>query len=94
MTLTKGSDASQPSARLWCSPRRRSPHSAGSGDPGTSPDCVAQYVSDVHTADVQTVGQTRGALPNGQAHTLQLFGTPLQYQATADHGDCPFTYQP
>jgi hypothetical protein len=63
-------------------------------DSAQLPDCVAQYVSDARADGSLTIGEIQGHLPDGQAHTFQPFGVILRIQATADHGTCPFTFEP
>ena len=66
--------------------------SAASANGGT-PDCVAQYVHDLHADGSITGGQLLGQPPDGLAHVLQPLGGALQIQATAPHDEaCPFTY--
>ena len=67
------------------------PAQAGPAQPA---DCVAQYVSDAQAFGSLTIGEIQGHLPDGQAHTFQPFGVILRIQATADHGTCPFTFEP
>lgn len=66
---------------------------AGAGPPDTA-GCVAQFVSDLHESGLLTGGELQGHKPDGQAHTLQPFGVILKLQATADHSECPFTFEP
>ena len=71
---------------------------AGTGsataDVASSAGCVAQFLSDLHQADVVTVGQVQGSKPDGQAHVYQPFGQVLKVQATGGKSDCPFTFEP
>jgi hypothetical protein len=61
-------------------------------DRGT-PDCVAQFVGDLHADGSITVGQLLGQPPDGLAHVLHPLGSALRIQATAAHDEpCPFTY--
>ena len=65
---------------------------SASADPST-PDCVAQFVGDLHADGSITGGELLGQPPGGLAHTIHPFGVSLKIQATADHdAGCPFTY--
>ena len=69
---------------------------AGAGSAGAdpaTPDCVAQFVGDLHADGSLTGGQLLGQPPDGLVHFIHPFGVVLKIQATAPHDEpCPFTY--